>query len=64
MSLKQSAIYLGKGGKRQEQPQVAVARAIAFDQISKFTVNDPFDAKKNKNEANLDSILKEIDKLK
>jgi hypothetical protein len=35
-----------------------------FDQISKFTINDPFNPKKNANEANLDLVLKEIDKLK
>lgn len=41
-----------------------MARTKALDQISKFTISNPLSNKKNTNEASLDSILLEIDKLK
>lgn len=66
MMLKQSPIYLLKdsNNKRAEDERVTTARSKALDQISKFTIWDPFSTSKNANEASLDAILLDIDKLK
>lgn len=62
--LKQSPIYnYNTVTKSDEEKKISVARAKALDQISKFTVNDPFATKKNSTEANMELILLEIDRL-
>lgn len=50
MHLKQSPIFnLRQSKKIEDENQVSVARTKALDQISKFTITNPFSNKKNSN---------------
>jgi hypothetical protein len=53
MNLKQSPIFTLNNNKISTSNKLSTIRSKAFDEISKFTINDPFTSKKNTNSANL-----------
>ena len=66
MQMKQSPIFnlkVKKDSNKEESKNTGIVRMKALDQMSRFEVTDPFDAKKTVNSVSLDFILKEIDQL-